>query len=63
VGSDDQAEDRQHTGRFVASDLLLDKLTHRPDNKDLKGNETSGCRRGRDSRSGGAKPARPDKTK
>jgi hypothetical protein len=33
--------------RFVACDMLLDKLTHRPDKKDLKCNETSSCRRGR----------------
>jgi hypothetical protein len=49
--------------RLVECDMLLDKLTHRPDNKDLECNETTRCRRSRYSRSGGAKPARAEETK
>jgi hypothetical protein len=49
--------------RLVSCEMLLDKLTHRPDNKDLKGNETSSCRRGGDSRCSGAQLASTEETK
>ena len=49
--------------RLVSREMLLDKLTHRPHNKDLECNETSSCRRGRDSRCGGAQLASTEETK